>query len=424
MGARHKLASIDTGGDNDKGDADREGDDHNGHISSAEDFPEFALEEIALCLSVTEAQRLMPRVCWRWNDAFRNNAFLSCRRILFQEFGWVSTHTLPRSLLSWEDWIQILRLLVDDGSFTTPGSASNRTENRIVRRGWYPRWMFIPQVFFNPRRSLHNGVAVLPDDFRFRFASSYSSPAYLVDLQRVIESLRNDLSNDLVSLFSRDNNFDRESRRRMMIEKVIMLRNLASEQIELEVVRSRYAEIQSIRQAKERDLSYRREQTSRARIELLQVRNDLECAVRGDCGRFVNPAEALSVADDKILSLIPARDMCGNDKARCKELRGLCRSLVATLERRMSRNIISVLMAPPNSSNRPPILALATKGKRKRVARLAAVESELEEIKHFTIARIEALLDENADLLHKSGPEANVRIQIESSLFDIAHWRK
>jgi len=413
-------------------------------IQSAENLPSFVLEEVSLFLSVTEAQRLMTRICKAWYQVFYESDFLAHRRLLFQEFG-LDAPVLP-PLWSWEQWIQSLRMLIDDGrsmatatatgggiasvrasrwtgSYEADGHSTGATaagedgsiENRIVLRGFHPRWILIPRHLFYPRRCLHNGVAVLPDDFRFRFASNYSSPSYLADTHRIIDSLRIAMSNDLVSLFS-SGGLNNESRRRMMIETVICLRNLASEQIELEVICRRHAQSQSLRTEREQDVFYRTEQTSKARIELLQIRDELQRAVSGDL-RGAHLAAALSVADDNILGLLPAADMCGNDKARCDELRGICRSIMTTLEQRVAED--NFLMMQRCCRVLPPLV------KKRKTVELSTIQKELEEIKRASVSRLEALLRDNTDRLNckGDGEAANVRIQVESALFDIAHWK-
>ena len=409
-------------------------------VPSAQNLPSFVLEEVSLFLAVTEAQRLMTRTCKSWYQIFYQSDFLAHRRLLFQEFG-LDAPILP-PLWSWEQWIQNLRVLIDDGRSTATGPGggiasvrasrwtgscdataygvtsdeANEIENRIVVRGFHPRWILIPRHLFYPRRCLHNGVAVLPEDFRFRFVSNYSSPSYLADTHRIIDSLRIAMSNDLVSLFS-SGGLNDESRRRMMIEKVICLRNLASEQIELEVICRRHAQSQSLRTAREQDVLYRTEQTSRARSELLQIRDDLQRAVSFGL-RGPHLVAALSVADDKILGLLPAADMCGNDKARCDELRGVCRSIMTTLEQKIIEdNFLSL----QRSRMLPPLV------KKRKTASLdlSTIQQELETIKRTSVLRLEALLRDNADLLEceSDGEAANLRIQVESALFDVAHWK-
>ena len=406
-------------------------------ITSAEQLPPFILEEASLFLSVTEAQRLITRVCKTWCRVYHESEFLSARRILFHQFG-LDFGTLP-PLWSCEQWIRNLSVLIDDGRGTndcrrtgTAGDApvSSEQENRIVLRGYHPRWILIPRHLIYPRRSLHNGVTVLPEDFRFRFASNYSSPRYASDLQGVINSLRTTNQIDLVRLFS-DDGLNNESRRRMMIEKVICLRNLASEQIELEVISFRHVEHTNALRQHQLDVQSRTRQTAVARGELLQLRDDLARAVNGDF-HGLHPATILSVADDRILGLIPAADMCGNDKARCLELRGMCRNLMGTLENKVVASSASVMRL---SSTMLPTLGNKKRKRnspRSKVPRnINEVQKDFEEIKRSTVARLEALLRYSRGLM--GGNEstdvsdarqiAQLRIQMESALFDVAHWK-
>lgn len=418
-------------------------------ITSTEDLPPFILEEASLFLSVTEAQRLVTRVCKSWYRTYHESDFLANRRVLFHQFG-LDVGTLP-PLWSCEQWIRNLSVLIDDGrgtdgrlhggsafvaaSSNMSGSAGDTSvsseENRIVLRGYHPRWILIPRHLIYPRRSLHNGVTVLPEDFRFRFASNYSSPRYAADLQGVINRIRMTNQTELVGLFS-GNGLNNESRRRMMIEKVICLRNLASEQIELEVISFRHVEHTNALRQHQVDVQSRTRQTVVARGELLQIRDQLEQAVNGDLHEL-HPATILSVADDRILGLIPAADMCGNDKARCSELRGMCRSLMGTLENKMAASNALVMRRSstvlPSLGNKKRKRNIPKSNKTQR--NVDAVQKEFEEIKRSTVARLEALLRDTGGLINHEtdSNENNARqiaqlgIQVESALFDVAHWR-
>ena len=419
-------------------------------ITSTEDLPPFILEEASLFLSVTEAQRLITRVCKSWYRTYHESDFLANRRVLFFQFG-LDVGTLP-PLWSCEQWIRNLSVLIDDGrgadgrlhggsafvaassnmSGTAGGTPVTSEENRIVLRGYHPRWILIPRHLIYPRRSLHNGVTVLPEDFRFRFASNYSSPRYAADLQGVINTLRMTNQTELVGLFS-GNGLNNESRRRMMIEKVICLRNLASEQIELEVISFRHVEHTNALRQHQVDVQSRTRQTAVARGELLQIRDQLEQAVNGDL-QGLHPATVLSVADDRILGLIPAADMCGNDKARCLELRGMCRTLMGTLENKMAAS--NALVMRRSSTVLP---SLGNKKRKRNILRsnktqrnVDAVQKEFEEIKRSTVARLEALLRDTGGLINGEETDVNendarqiaqLGIQVESALFDVAHWR-
>lgn len=438
-------------------------------ITSADDLPPFILEEASLFLSVSEAQRLITRVCKAWHRTHHESEFLAHRRILFHQFG-LDVATLP-PLWSCEQWIRTLSVLIDDGRGSTndsrrgggsafvgtsnnvraaasaaaaaagggvasSSSGEQQLENRIVLRGYHPRWILIPRHLIYPRRSLHNGVTVLPEDFRFRFASNYRHRT--TDLQGIINALRTSNQTELVGLFS-DDGLNNESRRRMMIEKVICLRNLAEEQIELEVISFRHVEHANALRLHQLDVQSRTRQTALARGELLQIRDDLERAVNGDF-HGLHPATVLSVADDRILGLISAADMCGNDKARCLELRGMCRSLMGTLENNISAS--SALVMRRSSTMLPPLVPVGNK-KRKRnnnpktkeaPRNIHQVQKELEEIKRSTITRLEALLRDTCGLVDGDNVEgadvddarrqlAQLRIQMESALFDVAHWK-
>ena len=418
-------------------------------ITSTEDLPPFILEEASLFLSVTEAQRLITRVCKSWYRTYHESDFLANRRVLFHQFG-LDVGTLP-PLWSCEQWIRNLSVLIDDGrgtdgrlhggsafvaaSSNMSGSAGDTSvsseENRIVLRGYHPRWILIPRHLIYPRRSLHNGVTVLPEDFRFRFASNYSSPRYAADLQGAINRIRMTNQTELVGLFS-GNGLNNESRRRMMIEKVICLRNLASEQIELEVISFRHVEHTNALRQHQVDVQSRTRQTVVARGELLQIRDQLEQAVNGDLHEL-HPATILSVADDRILGLIPAADMCGNDKARCSELRGMCRSLMGTLENKMAASNALVMRRSstvlPSLGNKKRKRNIPKSNKTQR--NVDAVQKEFEEIKRSTVARLEALLRDTGGLINSETDvnENDARqisqlgIQVESALFDVAHWR-
>lgn len=423
-------------------------------ITSTEDLPPFILEEASLFLSVSEAQRLITRVCKAWYRVAHESEFLAHRRILFHQFG-LDVATLP-PLWSCEQWIRNLSVLIDDGRGTsdsrqggsafvgTPNdmstaagvassSSGEQQENRIVLRGYHPRWILIPRHLIYPRRSLHNGVTVLPEDFRFRFASNYRHQTTV--LQGIINALRTSNQTELVGLFS-DDGLNNESRRRMMIEKVICLRNLAEEQIELEVISFRHVEHANALRLHQLDVQSRTRQTVLARGELLQIRHDLERAVNGDF-HGLHPATILSVADDRILGLISAADMCGNDKARCLELRGMCRSLMGTLENKISAS--SALVMRRSSTMLPPLVG---NKKRKRnnpktketPRNIDQVKKELEEIKRSTVTRLEALLRDTCGLVDGDNVEgadiddarrqlAQLRIQVETALFDVAHWK-
>lgn len=225
----------------------------------------------------------------------------------------------------------------------------------------------------------------------------------------------------------------------MMIEKVICLRNLAEEQIELEVISFRHVEHTNALRLHQLDVQSRTQQTALARGELLQIRDDLERAVNGDFN-VLHPATVLSVADDRILGLISAADMCGNDKARCLELRGMCRSLMGTLENKISASSALVMRRSPTMLC-PPLVG---NKKRKRnnpktketpgLTNIHQVQKELEEIKRSTVTRLEALLRdtcgladgdnvEGADVDDERRQLAQLKIQIESALFDVAHWK-
>lgn len=414
-------------------------------ITSTEDLPPFILEEASLFLSVTEAQRLITRVCKSWYRTYHESDFLANRQVLWSAFG-LDVGTLP-PLWSCEQWIRNLSVLIDDGrgtdgrlhggsafvaaSSNMSGSAVSSEENRIVLRGYHPRWILIPRHLIYPRRSLHNGVTVLPEDFRFRFASNYSSPRYAADLQGVINRIRMTNQTELVGLFS-GNGLNNESRRRMMIEKVICLRNLASEQIELEVISFRHVEHTNALRQHQVDVQSRTRQTVVARGELLQIRDQLEQAVNGDLHEL-HPATILSVADDRILGLIPAADMCGNDKARCSELRGMCRSLMGTLENKMAASNALVMRRSstvlPSLGNKKRKRNIPKSNKTQR--NVDAVQKEFEEIKRSTVARLEALLRDTGGLINSETDvnENDARqisqlgIQVESALFDVAHWR-
>ena len=419
-------------------------------ITSTEDLPPFILEEASLFLSVTEAQRLITRVCKSWYRTYHESDFLANRRVLFGQFG-LDVGTLP-PLWSCEQWIRNLSVLIDDGrgtdsrlhgggTFVTAssnmsGSAGDTSvsseENRIVLRGYHPRWILIPRHLIYPRRSLHNGITVLPEDFRFRFASNYSSPRYAADLHGVINALRMTNQTELVGLFS-GNGLNNESRRRMMIEKVICLRNLASEQIELEVISFRHVEHTNALRQHQVDVQSRTRQTVVARGELLQIRDQLEQAVNGDL-HGLHPATILSVADDRVLGLIPAADMCGNDKARCSELRGMCRSLMGTLENKMAASNALVMRRSstvlPSLGNKKRKRNIPKSNKTQR--NVDAVQKEFEEIKRSTVARLEALLRDTGGLINGEETDVNendarqiaqLGIQVESALFDVAHWR-
>jgi len=217
----------------------------------------------------------------------------------------------------------------------------------------------------------------------------------------------------------------------MMIEKVICLRNLASEQIELEVISFRHVEHTNALRQHQLDVQSRTRQTAVARGELLQIRDDLARAVNGDF-HGLHPATILSVADDRILGLIPAADMCGNDKARCLELRGMCRNLMGTLENKVVASSASVMRL---SSTMLPTLGNKKRKRnspRSKVPRnINEVQKDFEEIKRSTVARLEALLRYSRGLM--GGNEstdvsdarqiAQLRIQMESALFDVAHWK-
>ena len=408
-------------------------------IRSTEDLPPFILEEASLFLSVSEAQRLITRVCKTWCRTYHESEFLVNRRILFHQFG-LDVATLP-PLWSCDEWIRNLSVLIDDGRGTNDsrhGAASSsasgeQQENRIVLRGYHPRWILIPRHLIYPRRSLHNGVTVLPEDFRFRFASNYRHRT--TDLQGVINALRASNQTELVGLLSGDG-LNNESLRRMMIEKVICLRNLASEQIELEVISFRHVEHTNALRQHELDVRSRTRQTALARGELLQIRDDLERAVNGDF-HGLHPATVLSVADNRILGLISAADMCGNDKARCLELRGMCRSLMGTLENKISAS--NALVMSRSSTTLPPLVGTKKRKrsnpKTKEAPRnIHQAQKELEEIKRSTVTKLEALLRDTNGLLDGDNVEgadaddarrqlAQLRIQMESALFDVAHWK-
>lgn len=224
----------------------------------------------------------------------------------------------------------------------------------------------------------------------------------------------------------------------MMIEKVICLRNLAEEQIELEVISFRHVEHANALRLHQLDVQSRTRQTALARGELLKIRDDLERAVNGDF-HGLHPATVLSVADDRVLGLISAADMCGNDKARCLELRGMCRSLMGTLENKISAS--SALVMRRSSTMLCPPLVGNKKRKRNNPKtkesprNIHHVQKELEEIKRSTVTRLEALLrDTTSGLVDSDNVEgadvddarrqlAQLRIQMESALFDVAHWK-
>ena len=224
----------------------------------------------------------------------------------------------------------------------------------------------------------------------------------------------------------------------MMIEKVICLRNLAEEQIELEVISFRHVEHANALRLHQLDVQSRTRQTALARGELLQIRDDLEQAVNGDF-HGLHPATVLSVADDRILGLISAADMCGNDKARCLELRGMCRSLMGMLEDRISASSALIVRRSPTMLC-PPLVGNKKRKrnnpKTKETPRsINQVQKELEEIKRSTVTRLESLLrDTTSGLVDGDNVEgadaddarrelAQLRIQMESALFDVAHWK-
>ena len=157
------------------------------------------------------------------------------------------------------------------------------------------------------------------------------------------------------------------------------------------------------------------------------------------CGDFhgLHPATVLSVADDRILGLISAGDMCGNDKARCLELRGMCRSLMGTLENKISAS--NALVMSRSSTTLPPLVGNKKRKrnnpKTKEVPRnIHQAQKELEEIKRSTVTRLEALLRDTSGLVGGDNVEgvnvddarrqlAQLRIQAESAIFDVAHWK-
>uniref|UniRef100_A0A7S2IIX5 F-box domain-containing protein n=1 Tax=Helicotheca tamesis TaxID=374047 RepID=A0A7S2IIX5_9STRA len=270
-------------------------------IFSPDGWPETIVVEVSLFLTVSEVQYGMARVCQKWRNVFLQDDFAAWRRTCFEEFG--CDPVLPKGRV-WSEWITQLRGLVRFG-----------LEERV-------------KVFAENR--LHSGNVVLPCDFHFRFASRYVKSQ--ARLQNQINVRRAELTSELVCLASSITSDPKHSQLREMADVVMSLRALALEQRDLERTYRRYKREQRWRKLRDEEEAYRKSRTSKARDTLRRICNDLTVAVAEGPPASV-AARIAETADNDMLQLLPDSDMLGNDKARCQELRKICRSLLKELQR-------------------------------------------------------------------------------------------